>query len=47
MRLRFAISGHAPNADKPNDEVTQSRDETAEPSDATDNQPKIQAATGS
>ena len=47
MRLRFAISGHAPNADKPNDEVTQSNDETAEPSDATNNQPKIEAATGS
>jgi two-component system nitrogen regulation sensor histidine kinase NtrY len=47
MRLRFAISGHAPNADKPNDEVTQSKDETAEPSDATNNETKIQAATGS
>jgi two-component system nitrogen regulation sensor histidine kinase NtrY len=47
MRLRFAISGHAPDADtKPNDEVTQSRDETAEPSDATDNETKIKAATG-
>jgi two-component system nitrogen regulation sensor histidine kinase NtrY len=47
MRLRFAISGHAPNADKPKDEVTQSRDETTEPSDATNNETKIQAATGS
>jgi two-component system nitrogen regulation sensor histidine kinase NtrY len=48
MRLRFAISGHAPNADiKLNDEVTQSRDETAEPSDATNNETKIKAATGS
>jgi two-component system nitrogen regulation sensor histidine kinase NtrY len=47
MRLRFAISGKAANAnDKPKDEVTQSRDETAEPSDATNNQPKIEAATG-
>jgi two-component system nitrogen regulation sensor histidine kinase NtrY len=47
MRLRFAISGKAANAnDKPNDEVTQSKDETAEPSDATNNQPKIEAATG-
>jgi len=47
MRLRFAISGHAPNADKPKDEVTQSRDETTEPSDATNNETKIEAATGS
>jgi two-component system nitrogen regulation sensor histidine kinase NtrY len=48
MRLRFAISGHAPNAEtEPNDEVTQSSDETAEPSDATDNETKIKAATGS
>jgi two-component system nitrogen regulation sensor histidine kinase NtrY len=47
MRLRFAISGKAANAnDKPNDEVTQASDETAEPSEATDNQPKIEAATG-
>ena len=47
MRLRFAISGKAANAgDKPNDEVTQSSDETAEPSEATNNQPKIEAATG-
>jgi two-component system nitrogen regulation sensor histidine kinase NtrY len=47
MRLRFAISGKAANAnDKPNDEVTQSRDETAGPSGATNNEPKIEAATG-
>jgi two-component system nitrogen regulation sensor histidine kinase NtrY len=47
MRLRFAISGKAANAEtKPNDEVTQSKDETAEPSDATNNEPKIEAATG-
>jgi two-component system nitrogen regulation sensor histidine kinase NtrY len=47
MRLRFAISGKAANAnDPPQDEVTQSRDEPAEPSEATNNQPKIQAATG-
>jgi two-component system nitrogen regulation sensor histidine kinase NtrY len=47
MRLRFAISGKAANAnDKPNDEVTQSRDETAEPFEATNNEPKIEAATG-
>ena len=48
MRLRFAISGKAANAnDKPNDEVTQSKDETTEPSDATNNETKIEAATGS
>jgi two-component system nitrogen regulation sensor histidine kinase NtrY len=47
MRLRFAISGKAANAnDKPNHDATQSRDETPEPSEATDNQPKIEAATG-
>jgi two-component system nitrogen regulation sensor histidine kinase NtrY len=47
MRLRFAISGKAPNAnDAPKDEVTQSRDETAEPLGATNNESKIEAATG-
>ncbi len=47
MRLRFAISGKAANAnDAPKDDVTQSRDEPAEPSEATNNQPKIEAATG-
>jgi two-component system, NtrC family, nitrogen regulation sensor histidine kinase NtrY len=47
MRLRFAISGKAANAnDTPKDEVTQSRDETAEPSGATNNESKIEAATG-
>jgi two-component system nitrogen regulation sensor histidine kinase NtrY len=47
MRLRFAISGKAANADdKPKDQVTQSRDETADPSGATNDQPKIEAATG-
>jgi hypothetical protein len=47
MRLRFAISGKAANAnDKPHDEVTQSRDETAEPLGATNNESKIEAATG-
>jgi hypothetical protein len=48
MRLRFAVTGKAANAnDQPNDEVTQSKDETPEPSDATNNEAKIQAATGS
>src|SRR3954467_3299687 len=47
MRLRFAISGKAANAEtRPSDDATQARDETAEPSEATNNQPKIQAATG-
>jgi two-component system, NtrC family, nitrogen regulation sensor histidine kinase NtrY len=47
MRLRFAISGKAANAnDTPKDEVTQARDETAEPSGATNNESKIEAATG-
>jgi two-component system nitrogen regulation sensor histidine kinase NtrY len=47
MRLRFAISGKAANAnDQPKDEVTQSRDETAGPSGATNNESKIEAATG-
>jgi two-component system nitrogen regulation sensor histidine kinase NtrY len=47
MRLRFAVSGKAANSnDRPNDEGTQSKDETAEPSEATNNQPKIEAATG-
>jgi two-component system nitrogen regulation sensor histidine kinase NtrY len=47
MRLRFAISGHAPNAEtKPNDQVRQSTDETTEPSGATNNATKIKAATG-
>src|SRR3954467_3610940 len=44
MRLRFAISGKAANAEtRPSDDATQARDETAEPSEATNNQPKIQA----
>jgi two-component system nitrogen regulation sensor histidine kinase NtrY len=47
MRLRFAIAGKAQNAnDQPKDEVTQSKDKTAGPSEATNSQPKIEAATG-
>jgi two-component system nitrogen regulation sensor histidine kinase NtrY len=48
MRLRFAISGKAANAnDAPKDDVTtRSTDEPAEPPEATNNQPKIEAATG-
>jgi two-component system nitrogen regulation sensor histidine kinase NtrY len=47
MRLRFAISGHAPDADGKANEVTQPKDQTSEPPNATNNKPKIQAATGS
>jgi two-component system nitrogen regulation sensor histidine kinase NtrY len=47
MRLRFAISGHAPNADGKANEVTQPKDQTSKPPDATNNEPKTQAATGS
>jgi two-component system nitrogen regulation sensor histidine kinase NtrY len=48
MRLRFAISGQAakPNADEPKPGITEPKPETIEPSDATNNQPKIEAATG-
>jgi two-component system nitrogen regulation sensor histidine kinase NtrY len=49
MRLRFAISGQAPKVDakEPAGETNQPPAETAEPSDATNNEPKIEAATGS
>jgi two-component system nitrogen regulation sensor histidine kinase NtrY len=50
MRLRFAISGHAPNAEaKPDAGMKPAKDETATPSDATntDHETKIEAATGS
>jgi two-component system, NtrC family, nitrogen regulation sensor histidine kinase NtrY len=48
MRLRFAISGHAPKVDvkEPADETKLPASETAAPSDATNNEPKIEAATG-
>jgi two-component system nitrogen regulation sensor histidine kinase NtrY len=48
MRLRFAISGQAPKVDvkEPAGETNQPASETAEPSDATNNEPKIEAATG-
>jgi two-component system, NtrC family, nitrogen regulation sensor histidine kinase NtrY len=48
MRLRFAISGHAPKVDvkEPATETKQPVSETAEPADATNNEPKIEAATG-
>ena len=48
MRLRFAISGHAPKEAKPAaSEIKQPSSGTGEPADATNNQTKIQAATGS
>jgi hypothetical protein len=48
MRLRFAMSGHAANAQtKPDGGITQSRDETAEPPETTHDKTKIEAATGS
>jgi two-component system nitrogen regulation sensor histidine kinase NtrY len=48
MRLRFAISGHAPKAEArgPAPETKQPASETAEPADATNNEAKIDAATG-
>jgi len=51
MRLRFAVAGHAPNADpKPNIEANieanMRRDETAEASAATNDETKIKAETG-
>jgi two-component system, NtrC family, nitrogen regulation sensor histidine kinase NtrY len=49
MRLRFAISGHASKAEakEPAGETTSPASETAEPADATNNETKIEAATGS
>src|SRR5947207_2946656 len=48
MRLRFAISGHAPKAEvkEPAPETKQPASETDEPADATTNEAKIEAATG-
>jgi hypothetical protein len=48
MRLRFAMSGHAANAQaKSDDEITPSKDETVEPPETTNDKAKIEAATGS
>src|ERR1700686_4166853 len=49
MRLRFAISGHAPKAEakEPAPETKPPASETAEPADVTNNETKIKAATGS
>jgi two-component system nitrogen regulation sensor histidine kinase NtrY len=48
MRLRFAISGHAPKAEvkEPAPETKRPASETDGPADATDNEAKIEAATG-
>jgi two-component system nitrogen regulation sensor histidine kinase NtrY len=47
MRLRFAISGHAPKAEaKAQGETKQPASETSGPADATNNEAKIEAATG-
>jgi two-component system nitrogen regulation sensor histidine kinase NtrY len=49
MRLRFAISGHAPKADAKEPaapETKQPTSETIGPADATNNETKIKAATG-
>jgi two-component system, NtrC family, nitrogen regulation sensor histidine kinase NtrY len=50
MRLRFAISGHAPKAGVKETiapETTQPASETTEPAEATNTETKIEAATGS
>jgi two-component system nitrogen regulation sensor histidine kinase NtrY len=48
MRLRFAVSGHAPKTGvkEPAAETKRPASETAEPTDATNNETKIEAATG-
>jgi len=48
MRLRFAISGHAPKAEvkEPGPETKQPASETNGPAEATNNEAKIEAATG-
>jgi two-component system nitrogen regulation sensor histidine kinase NtrY len=47
MRLRFAISGHAPKTEaKPQAETKQPASETSGLADATNNEAKIEAATG-
>src|SRR5712675_1964615 len=49
MRLRFAISGHAPKAEvkEPGPETKQPASETNGPAEATNHETKIEAATGS
>jgi two-component system nitrogen regulation sensor histidine kinase NtrY len=49
MRLRFAVSGHAPKVDikEPTAETKEPASETIEPAETTNNETKIEAATGS
>src|SRR6202044_1839479 len=49
MRLRFAVSGHAPKVEtkEPVPETKPPESGTVEPADATNNETKIEAATGS
>jgi two-component system, NtrC family, nitrogen regulation sensor histidine kinase NtrY len=49
MRLRFAVSGHAPKVDikEPTPETKEPAPETSEPAETTNNETKIEAATGS
>jgi two-component system nitrogen regulation sensor histidine kinase NtrY len=51
LRLRFAASGHAPKSETAKEKVpaleaTEPTSETTEPSDVTNNETKIEAATG-
>jgi two-component system, NtrC family, nitrogen regulation sensor histidine kinase NtrY len=46
MRLRFAVSGHAPKVEVPAHEAKSPASETAEPAVTTNDQTKIEAATG-
>jgi two-component system nitrogen regulation sensor histidine kinase NtrY len=48
MRLRFAVSGHAAKAEvkEPAPETREAAHETAGPAEATNNETRIEAATG-
>ncbi len=46
VRLRFAVSGHAPKVEAPAHAAKSPASETAEPADTTNHQTKIEAATG-
>jgi two-component system, NtrC family, nitrogen regulation sensor histidine kinase NtrY len=46
MRLRFAVSGHAPKVEVPAHEAKSPASETTEPAVTTNDQTKIEAATG-
>jgi two-component system nitrogen regulation sensor histidine kinase NtrY len=46
VRLRFAVSGHAPKVEAPAHVAISPASETAEPADTTNNQTTIEAATG-